>query len=36
MKDFRSRHKKIYAAWVVISVLVAFSMILFLFAPFFY
>ncbi len=33
--SFRRWHKKIYAFWVVISVLVVVSMIGFLFAPFF-
>lgn len=33
--SFRQHHKKIYAIWVVISVLAALSMILFLVAPLF-
>jgi hypothetical protein len=33
--SFKSRHKKIYVAWVVISAFVALSMVLFLVAPFF-
>lgn len=33
--SFKTRHKKIYVAWVVISALVALSMVLFLVAPFF-
>lgn len=33
--SFKARHKKIYFAWVVISALVAFSMVLFLVAPLF-
>lgn len=34
--EFRKRHKKLYFFWVAISVLVALSMIAFLFAPLFY
>ena len=34
--EFKRRHKKIYAVWIVISCLVAFSMVLFLLAPLFY
>ncbi len=33
--SFRKRHRHAYFFWVVISVLVVFSMIAFLFAPFF-
>lgn len=33
--SFKSRHKKIYFVWVVISALVALSMVLFLLAPLF-
>jgi len=33
--SFRKWHKKVYALWVVISVLVVVSMVGFLFAPFF-
>lgn len=33
--SFKTRHKKIYVAWVVISALVALSMVLFLIAPLF-
>ncbi len=33
--SFRTRHKKIYFAWVVVSALVALSMVLFLVAPLF-
>lgn len=33
--SFRRLHKKAYAIWVVISILVVVSMVGFLFAPFF-
>lgn len=33
--SFKTRHKKVYVAWVVISALVALSMVLFLIAPLF-
>lgn len=33
--SFKKWHKRAYAFWVVISVLVAISMVAFLFAPFF-
>lgn len=32
--SFRRWHKKIYAVWVVVSILVVISMVAFLFAPF--
>ncbi len=35
MQNFQKRHKKIYAIWVVISVLTGLSMLLFLIAPLF-
>lgn len=34
--EFRKRHKKLYLFWVVVSVLVIFSMVAFLVAPLFY
>ena len=34
--EFRKRHKKLYFFWVVISFLVALSMVGFLLAPLFY
>lgn len=33
--SFRARHKKIYFAWVIVSALVALSMVAFLLAPLF-
>lgn len=33
--SFKTRHKKIYIAWVVVSGSVALLMVLFLIAPFF-
>lgn len=33
MQSFRKRYRRIYAAWVVISVLAVLSMIAFLIAP---
>lgn len=33
--SFRTRHKKIYFAWVIVSALVALSMVVFLLAPLF-
>lgn len=36
LMEFRKRHKKLYAAWVVVSVLVALSMVVFLVAPLLY
>lgn len=35
MHNFQKRHKRMYAIWVVISVLTAISMLLFLIAPLF-
>ncbi len=34
--EFKKRHKKLYFFWVVVSVLVALSMVGFLLAPLFY
>ena len=35
MQTFQKRHKRMYAIWVVISVLTGISMMLFLIAPLF-
>ena len=34
--EFKKRHKKLYFFWVVVSILVAISMVGFLLAPLFY
>lgn len=34
--EFRKRHKRLYIVWMVISMIVVFSMVAFLFAPAFY
>jgi hypothetical protein len=34
--EFKKRHKKLYIFWVIVSVMVSASMVLFLLAPLFF